>query len=388
MRKAGRRSRSLVTIADVARRAGVSPMTVSRVVNGEPNVRETTRAAVAEAIGELNYAPNLAARSLAKAEDVRLGVIYSNPSAAFLSEFLVGVLDETQGEGAQVVLVRCENGQAAELDAVRRLIKSGVTGVLLPPPHSESPVVRQVLAEAGLPAAVVAAGVAPEGVICVRIDDHQAAYDMGARLLALGHRHIGLIGGAPNQTSSAERRRGLEAALAEAPGARLAFAQGQFDYASGLQAAEALLDADAAPTAIFAANDDMAAAAISVAHRRGLDVPGDLTVVGFDDTAVAVTLWPLLTTVRQPVRAMAAKAVELLIRRLRARGGAEAPAEVDEVLPHALMERHSAAPPRPDAALGAAPPSPDAARSAALPPPDAARSAALPPPGAARSAAP
>lgn len=346
MARVGRRGRSMVTISDVALRAGVSPMTVSRVVNEEPNVRHSTREAVTAAIRELNYAPNIAARSLAKAEAVRLGVIYSNPSAAFLSEFLVGVLDETQGEGAQVVLVRCEDGEGAEMDAVRRLVEAGATGVVLPPPHSESEVVRAALARAGVAAAVVAAGRPPPDAICVRVDDRRAAYDMGVYLLELGHRRIGLIGGAPNQTSSGERLAGLRAALAEVGGARLVQAQGLFDYPSGLAAAEALLDSSDPPTAIFAANDDMAAAAVSVAHRRGLDVPRDLTVVGFDDTPTAVTLWPPLTTVRQPVRAMAARAVELLLRRLRARGGAVEDGEfADQVLPHALVERQSAAPP-------------------------------------------
>ena len=245
--------------------------------------------------------------------------------------------------------MRCEEGEAAELAAVRRLVEGGVTGVVLPPPHSESDVVRLALARAGLPAAVVAAGRPPEGLICVRVDDRRAAYDMGRRLLDLGHRRIGLIGGAPNQTSSAERRRGLEAAAAEVAGAQIVFAQGFFDYPSGLQATEALLGAPEPPTAIFAANDDMAAAAVSVAHRRGLDIPRDLTVVGFDDTATAVTIWPPLTTVRQPVRAMAARAVQLLIRKLRGREGEEEESP-DQVLPHALVERGSAAPP-----LGARP---------------------------------
>jgi LacI family transcriptional regulator len=346
MREVGRGARRPVTIGDVARRAGVSAMTVSRVVNGGKNVRDSTREAVNAALRELDYSPNLAARSLARAREVRIGVIYSNPSAAFLSEFLVGVLDETQDEGAQLALVRCGEGEAEELRAVRRLVEGGVTGVVLPPPLSESQVVRHALAEAGVPLAVVAAGRRPEGAICVRVDDFRAAFDMGAHLLALGHRRIGMIGGAPNQTSSGERRRGLEAALALAPdGAELAFVQGFFDYASGLKAAESLLDAARPPTAIFAGNDDMAAAAVSVAHRRGLEVPRDLSVAGFDDTAVATTLWPPLTTVRQPVQRMAARAAELLIAHLLRPHAAGEPAEADQVLAHALVERRSTAAP-------------------------------------------
>ncbi len=347
MAKASRRSSAGVKISDVAQRAGVSPMTVSRVINGEPNVRESTRDLVRSAIKELNYSPNLAARSLARADEVRLGVIYSNPSAGFLSEFLVGVLDETQREGAQITLVRCEDGEAAELEAVRRLVTGGVTGVILPPPHSESAALQAALAREEIPVAVVAAGRPPQGAICVRVDDRLAAHDMAQYLLQLGHRSIGVIGGHPNQTSSPERLAGILGALENVKGATLSLGQGLFDYPSGLRAAEILLDQNARPTAIFALNDDMAAAVISVAHRRGLDVPNDLTVVGFDDTPLAMTLWPPLTTIRQPVRAMASRAAELLIRQIRStpphlsRRTAD-----DEVLPYLLIERQSAGPPR------------------------------------------
>ena len=342
MPKASRRAGPGVKISDVARRAGVSPMTVSRVINDGPNVRTSTRERVLSAIDELNYTPNLAARSLAKAREIRLGVIYSNPSAGFLSEFLVGVLDETQREGVRITLVRCDDGEAAELAAVRTLIRDGATGVILPPPHSESAALQAALAQEGAPVAVVAAGRPPAGAICVRVDDRGAAYDMTRHLLRLGHRRLGVVGGHPNQTASPERLAGVRSALDESAGAVLAVEEGLFDYASGLRAAETLLDREPRPTAIFALNDDMAAAVISVAHRRGLDVPRDLTVVGFDDTTVAMTLWPPLTTIRQPVRAMASRAAELLIRRIR---GASEAGESDEVFAHVLVERGSAAVP-------------------------------------------
>jgi LacI family transcriptional regulator len=336
-----------VTISDVARQAGVSPMTVSRVMNAEPNVREVTRQAVLAAVQDLNYAPNLAARSLATAEDVRIGVIYSNPSAAYLSEFLVGVLDESNGRHAQLLLVKTgAAGVEAELAAVAQLINSGVRGVLLPPPVSESHIMRDALSAAGIVAVGVATGALHPGMSCVRIDDHQAAFEMTHHLLALGHRHIGFIKGHPNQTASAERLAGFEAAIAGANGARSEHVQGFFTFASGLEAGEELLSRTDPPTAIFASNDDMAAAVVSVAHRRGLDVPRDLTVVGFDDTAVATTLWPPLTTVRQPVSAMAAAGVDLLLREVRARRAKTTPPPVDQVMAHSLIQRESAGPPR------------------------------------------
>ena len=327
-------------------------MTVSRVVNEEKNVREATREMVLAAVRELNYAPNLAARSLATADDLRIGVIYSNPSAAYLSEFLVGVLDESAGRHAQLLLVKCEASEAeAERAAVDQLIEGRVTGVVLPPPLSESPVVREALKAAGIASVGVATGRFRSDMSCVRIDDRQAASDMTSHLLELGHQRIGFIKGAPNQTASAERLAGFRSALRKDPGASATIVQGHFTFPSGLAAAERLLDSANPPTAIFASNDDMAAAVVSVAHRRGLDVPQDVSVVGFDDTAVATTLWPTLTTVRQPVSAMAAAGFDLLLREIRARKIGEPTAPVDQVIAHALIDRQSSAPPRAAAQL-------------------------------------
>jgi LacI family transcriptional regulator len=333
------------TIVDVAQLAGVSRMTVSRVIHHRATVREETRQAVLAAIRELNYEPNLAARNLVMAGELRIGVIYSNPSAAFMSDFLIGVFEEATSAGARLILARGENGQAPTPQELRRLLGAGVHGVVLAPPLGESVVALDMLRAAHLPLAVVAAGRSVSDAINVRIDDRHASQAMTRHLLDLGHRRIGFIAGNPNQTASAERLDGARAAIAAVEGAELLLAQGAFTYASGLRAAEQLLDVDPPPTAIFASNDDMAAAAVSVAHRRHLDVPGDLTVVGFDDTTVATTLWPPLTTVRQPVRQMASVALDRLIRDLRSTEPTpEAFAEY--VLDHALIERESTAPPR------------------------------------------
>ncbi|WP_269714912.1 LacI family DNA-binding transcriptional regulator [Caulobacter sp. NIBR2454] len=339
------------TMADVAQLAGVSRMTVSRVINDGDKVSEATRAAVLAAIRELNFAPNLTARNLVMAGELRIGVVYSNPSAAFMSDFLIGVFEEATKAGARLILVRGEAGQAPSLPEMRRLLGGGVHGVVLAPPLGESAAVRALLAAAQLPVAVVAAGRPAPDAINVRIDDRQASQALVRHLLDLGHRRIGVIVGNPDQSASAERLAGARAAVAAVQGAQLVLAQGAFTYASGLQAAEQLLDLESPPTAIFASNDDMAAAAVSVAHRRHLDVPGDLTVVGFDDTTVATTLWPPLTTIHQPVRQMAAVALERLMRALRAPSAPEAFA--DHVLDHRLIERQSTAPapsPRPNAA--------------------------------------
>jgi LacI family transcriptional regulator len=345
-----RRSRirdGAATIRDVADLAGVSSMTVSRVINHETNVRPATREKVEAAIVALNYKPNPAAQSLAGAGRMRIGLLYSNPSAAYLSEFLVGGLDQASRSNIGLVVERCDEGSQV-VEAARRLVEDRIDGVILPPPLCDSIETIALLCEHGVPAVAVATGRPAATVSAVSIDDCAAARAMTAYLVGLGHRRIGFIGGNPNQTVSEERRRGYRQALAAAGLASMADleAHGLFTYRSGLDAAERLLALPDPPTAIFASNDDMAAAAVAVAHRHGLDVPVDLTVCGFDDTALATTIWPELTTIRQPIADMARAAVDLLAVAIRqTRGGNRAhPRHV--LLDHSFIERASAAAPR------------------------------------------
>jgi len=347
VRRTRRRRGTAVTIHEVARKAGVSPMTVSRVTNGEDNVRESTRDMVLKAIRELNYSPNPAARSLAGASSTRVAMIYSNPSTAYLSELLVGALDKASKTAAQLVLEKWDDLKpAAERVAARKLAQS-VAGVILPPPLCESEIIISELTAASIPTIAIATGRFRANVSCVRIDDFRAASEMTAHLIALGHTRIGFIKGHPNQTASAQRFAGFESTL-ESAGLTLNPAyvqQGYFTYRSGLDAAEALLDRKRPPTAIFASNDDMASAVVSVAHRRGLDVPRDLSVVGFDDTVTATTVWPELTTIRQPIAAMADAALNLLLRKIRHKKIGEPPEPVDHLFAHELVRRASDAPP-------------------------------------------
>jgi LacI family transcriptional regulator len=335
------------TMADVAKLAGVSPMTVSRVMNGKGLVRESTRRKVAEAVAALNYTPNQEARNLAGSKPIRIGFLYSNPSAAYLSEFLVGLLSQSGLNNVQLFVEKCEAGQHEE-EQTRRLIGNGLDGIILPPPLCDSEAVIACVAEADIPAVVVACGSPDERVGAVSIDDYDAAYQMTRHLIALGHQRIGFIVGHPNQTASGRRLAGYRAAIEEkgADKAEELVVPGMFTYRSGLDAAEHLLALEERPTAIFASNDDMAAAAVAVAHRLGLDVPGDLTVTGFDDSALATTIWPELTTVRQPIAEMAREAVQSVVRRVRGlREGEEAPPE-RVPMSFELVRRQSDAAPR------------------------------------------
>lgn len=347
-KRSPRRQRGALTIHDVARHAGVSSMTVSRVINGEQNVRPATREKVEAAIRALNYSPNPAARSLASADVVRLGLLYSNPSAGYLSEFLVGGLDQSSSSNTQLVVAKCDSdGEGDELQVAQKLIAGGIDGIILPPPLCDSRTLLDLMMQTQTPAVAVATGAPAAGVSTISIDDFEAARVVTKHLLDLGHRRIGFIVGHPNQTASAQRLAGYREALKQA-GIRQDDAlvqQGYFTYRSGLEASEKLLGLRSRPTAIFASNDDMAAAAVAVAHRHRLQVPEDISVCGFDDTPLATTIWPELTTIRQPIAEMARAAVSLLIDEIRSRRADEPRPPRHIILDFELICRASDGPP-------------------------------------------
>ncbi len=345
-KRGGRRSRGAPTISDVAREANCSPMTVSRVINGESSVREETRVMVMEAIKRLNYSPNRAARSLAGASQTRIALLYSNPSASYLSELLMGALEQASLSDVQLIVERCEFDKD-EFAVVRRLAEQGIEGFVIPSPLCDEQPLLDLLTRLGVSAVAVGSGRAPEKHSSVMIDEFQAAYDMTSHIISLGHERIGFIVGNPHQSASAQRLAGFSTAMADAnlevPPEFVA--QGLFSYRSGLDAAERLLSRAQGVTAIFASNDDMAAATVAVAHRRHLDVPADISVTGFDDTAIASTIWPELTTVRQPIGDMSRRAVELLSKELRARQKGERPKPTHVTLGYELIRRNSDAAP-------------------------------------------
>lgn len=350
-KKPARRKGDAITIDEVASRAKVSPMTVSRVINGNDNVRDSTRERVMRAVQELGYTPNLAASSLAAAKPTRVALIYSNSSEAYLCELLLGVLHGTARTAVQLVIEAWDDLSPEAMRTSVRALARSVAGVILPPPLCESKVAVSELVDAGVPLVAIATGEGSgDDIPRVRIDDFTAAREITRLLIDQGHRRIGHITGHSRLSASARRLEGYQAALDEAGIARdrHLVQQGYFTYRSGLDAAEKLLTRQQRPTAIFAANDDMAAAVISVAHRCNLDVPRDLSVVGFDDTSAATTVWPELTTVRQPIVSMADLAVDMLMRSIRNQKR-DAHTVLDHVVSHTLVRRDSVAPP-PEAA--------------------------------------
>jgi len=345
-RRDAQRRKGAPTIADVAAQAGFAPMTVSRVINGESNVRQETREAVQAAIAKLRYSPNPAARALAGAGQVRIGLLYSNPSAAYLSEFLVGSLEEARLNHVQLVVEKCETSRRED-EVVRELLASGIDGIILPPPLCDSKRIHSAITRARALAVAVASASPPQSLMAIGIDDAAAAAAMTRYLLALGHERVGFIVGNPDQTASSRRLEGYQSALEEAglPLDPALIAQGLFTYRSGLVASEQLLNLPQPPTAIFASNDDMGAAAIAVAHRRHLRVPEDLTVCGFDDTEFSRSIWPELTTIRQPIAEMSRAAVQLLVNRIRARRAGIDDDARQVLLSFTLVKRDSHAPP-------------------------------------------
>lgn len=347
MARTRKRTSKGVTIHDVARHAGVSSMTVSRTINGGKYVRAAMREKVMASVKALNYSPNLAARTTrAGSTAPRIGVLYSNPSAAYLNEVMLGGLEQSSRTGCQLILEKC-GGLASQKSAVKRLLAAGIDGVILPPPLCDSRVTIDMLNAAGVIALALATACPMEDVSSVRIDDFQGARAMTRYLVKLGHTDIGFIKGDPSHTPSELRYAGFAASMKEA-GLEIRpewVMPGLFTYRSGLAAGEKLLKRENRPTAIFASNDDMAAAVIAIAHGLGVKVPEALTVCGFDDTPVASTIWPTLTTIRQPIVALGRAAVSIMVGLVEKLRDGQAVQPVHQLMKFTLIERGSSAPP-------------------------------------------
>ena len=309
-----------VTIFDVAARAGVSIKTVSRVVNDEANVREQTREKVLAAVRALRYKPNAAARALSGNRSRVVGLVYENAQEfGYTQNVLNGALAACEARGYALLLCPLRLPNADIVERVRDFAADArVEGIVLPAPIGDVPEVTGLLSGLQIPFAAIAPRQPLPGEINVACGDREATLALTEYLLRQGHRRIGFILGHPDHGASAERFAGYREAL-DARG--VAFSpelvrQGYFDFASGKEAAGALLGLATPPTAIIASNDDMAAGVLFEARERGLSVPEDLSITGFDDTQIASRVWPSLTTARQPIAGMAETATTLLIERL------------------------------------------------------------------------
>ena len=308
------------TIDDVAALAGVSIKTVSRVMNNEPNVRAATRQKVEQAVAELDYRPNMSARSLAGNRSYLLGLLYAIPSAHYVLDIQEGVLDICRPQGYELIVHPCDHLDIHIAHEVANLIRNKrIDGVILTPPVSDNLPLLEALTKMSVPFVRVAPTENKSLSPYVETNDSEATYDMTFKLISMGHTRIGFICGHPDHRAVSLRFDGYKTALEEnnIPVLDELVAQGLSSFESGEVCARQLLQLNPRPTAIFAANDDMAAGVLMVAHQMGIKIPAELSVAGFDDTPVAHQIWPALTTVRQPIQQMAKKVTELLINQLR-----------------------------------------------------------------------
>jgi LacI family transcriptional regulator len=333
------------TIVDVAREAGVSIKTVSRVLNHEPGVHESTRDQVLKVVEALRYRPKQSARSLAGGRSFLIGLLYYDPSAIFVGSVQQGATLRCRELGYHLVVESLHNDAPDLRQQIDRMVLAlRPDGMILTPPLCDNPEVLAALRESGTPCVLMSPERDLRGVPSVRMDDVHAAEEITNLLLSLGHQRIAFIKGPPDQSASGLRYQGFVNALRAhglEPDPEL-IQPGAFTFESGRDAAHQLLSRRQRPTAVFASNDDMALGVLAAAQRLGLAVPNELSVAGFDDSPTAALVWPPLTTVRQPVAEMARTAVEMLVSVQRPdMAAAVDEAELHKVLPHELVVRDS-----------------------------------------------
>ncbi len=327
-------------ISDVAAQAGVAVKTVSRVLNGHPYVSAETRERVEAAMKALDFRPSIAARILSGAKSNQIALIHDNHSPYYMFQIQSGCWARCQQERIRLLMQPVDVADPFVGEQVRGLVsETHVDGIILCSPVTDCELVLRTLEAMDIPFVRISPGNNHAITSSVFMDDAQAADDMTTHLINHGHRRIGFIKGHPNHAGSDDRLFGYRRALDRAG---ITFepqlvCNGEFDFDSGVAAAKFLLDLPLPPTAIFAANDDMAAGVLAVAHDRNIDLPSDLSVAGFDDTTLARTVWPPLTTIHQPMFDLAHTATDILI------AGGDI---THRRLPHQLIERASVAPPR------------------------------------------
>ncbi len=337
------------TIDDVARLSGVGRTTVSRVLNGGPNVRPEVRDRVLKAVAELDYRVNPQARSLAGGGSRMLALILASdleaePNSFYASALELGALRECLSSGYQLMTRHVPQQSADRREQVLEVVTTQrCQGVILTPPFADDAVLIEAIRGHRCQVTAISPGGPGRAVADgVGIDDEAGGHDIARHLLDLGHRRFAFISGIAGHLSAEQRLDGLKRALRERgldPEA-VTVVRGDFTFRSGSVLAARLFGQPEPPTALICANDDMAAGALSAAHGQGLDVPGHLSITGFDDTPVSEIVWPPLTTVHQPLKEMGREAVRLVAARL-----ADARQEPDwrfVVLPHAVVPRASA----------------------------------------------
>ncbi|MCT2588944.1 LacI family transcriptional regulator [Streptomyces sp. N2-109] len=318
-------SRAPSTLEDVARVAGVSRATVSRVVNATRNVDPAIREAVLAAIAATGYAPNRAARSLVTRRSETLALVVSGAGGTpdelarvvgdpFFGRVVAGVISHLRPRGMHPVLMFAEAGETRE-QVVAFLRQGNADGALIVSTHAQDPL-PELITSAGLPAVLFARPAALLPISYVDLAHQEGGRLAAEQLLATGRRSVATICGPLDVPAAQDRLAGFRETMARRGHAYVPVVEGQFTQESGAAAMERLLDEHPGVDGVFAANDLMAAGACEVLREHGRTVPDAVAVVGFDDSGAALTCRPPLTTVRQPVEEMAAEMARLLVERV------------------------------------------------------------------------
>ncbi|WBO22825.1 LacI family DNA-binding transcriptional regulator [Sphingomonas abietis] len=317
-------------------------MTVSNVINQRGRVGMATRERVLAAIARLGYVPNQSARRLVGSAVAHIGLIYTDVESIFIDAMLAAVAVVAAERGIQLHIRPLDHAAPERItDVARDMVAKGAQALLLLPPYAEMMGEDAHRLDLGVPIAAIATAAPLPNISTVRIDNRAAARAITDHLIAKGRRQIAMVTGPRRHSDSVARVEGYRDALAAAGLAydpRLCV-DGDFTFPSGLVAAEMLLGSAVRPDAIVAGNDDMAAAILWVAHQRGLALPRDLSVTGFDDTMIATRVWPQLTTIRQPLKMMATEAMACLAQAVREPDHDHAPRDI--ILPFLMVERAS-----------------------------------------------
>jgi LacI family transcriptional regulator len=312
------------TIHDVAGLAGVSIKTVSRVFNREPKVRQATRDKVFATAHSLGYAPNISARRLAARRSFIVGLLYRDDDVNhYIPDIQHGALDACRARGYNLMLHPCQGSIDDAVFEIQELARQALLdGFIVTPPLADSLQLIDEMTRIRVPFVRVSQLHRGRLSPSVAVADRLGAYRMTEYLASLGHCNIAFIVGNENQGASVDRLQGHRDAVEKLGLAHDAawIRQGDFTFESGSRCMTELMALKIRPTAVFASNDDMAAGALLVAHRQGFEIPGDISIVGFDDIAMSQRLWPPLTTVRQPTKKAAFAATTMLLDNL-ATGG-------------------------------------------------------------------
>lgn len=334
------------SISDVAKAAGVSIKTVSRVINNEPNVSEKTRSAVTKAISSLSYTPSVSARILAGNKTYSLIIPCLEPRREYFTTLHFTALTVCKANSYQLQVQVIEDfvdlGDAELLQRLNSLIRKPYPdGFILIPPFCDSAIFLEFLRKHQIAYVRISPNESDSRTgPMVAFDEEKAAYELVQSLIDYGHRRIALVQGIPTHAGAIARTNGYKRALRD-NGLDVdptLIIPGDFIFASGLEAGRKLMALPERPTAVFASNDEMAAGVNIAAHKAGLDVPDDISIVGFDDDNIAQSTWPPLTTVRQPLEEMVTTAVNWLVNENTI------PDEPKAILDYVIVTRDSSGP--------------------------------------------